>query len=467
MSPPNVELNFFGQLLARRHLLTRRSLWVAALLCPVPVLLGYQFLSNNRAHDVVQTQGVAASEVRTLRVATSPLSSAGPEFLTHEFTGVVVPRRSSRLASKAVGRVDSITVDIGDHVVRGQVLIELDHAELDAARGVANASLANARSRLQELERGPRAQDIEQAQARVTELAAAFELQRANYFRKTRLQQLSAITRQEFDESKFALDASVAQLDAAKQALELLVEGTREEQKEMQRATVAGLESQLERIAADRADRSIMAPFTGEVKSRFLDEGSIVSPGQSLIEIVEAAPYDVRVGLPDELRTDMVDSDVFVFTGNQKLTATIERIAPTIDEATRTREIILRLSESSSKLVSLGSAVTVTVQKRSVGEGYWVPTKSLTSGSRGLWAVFIAMPTTDADGLNAGKHVIERRQVELLRSHGDWSQVQGPLSQDELLVVAGVHRVTPGQIVESGLQETHYTTGSDELPEGL
>lgn len=469
MTASRAESSFFGRILTRRHLLTRRAFLAAVLLCPAPLLLGYQWLSSRTASTLADDSRFTsaadegeASKVRYLKVATRPLSTAGPEFITNEFTGVVVARRSSRLASKAVGRVDSISVDLGDSVVLGQLLIELDHAELDAARGVAEATLASAKSRMQELERGPRMQDIDQAQARVTELMAALALQRANHERKMQLRQSGAISRQELDESQFSLDASLAQLDAAQQGLDLLIEGTREEHLEIQRATIAGLESQLARIAADLADRRITAPFAGQIKQRFLDEGSIVAPGQSLLEIVESAPYEIRVGLPDEMAMNLVDSEIVVFSGSQKLTATIERVSPTIDEATRAREIVLRLSESSSELVSLGSAVKVVVQRRSTEAGLWVPTQSLTSGARGLWAVYLAMPYESSAGpdsaaesttdINSGMHIIERRQVELLRSHGDWSQIQGPLSRDELLVTEGVHRVTPGQIVESELK---------------
>ncbi|MEZ6135510.1 MAG: biotin/lipoyl-binding protein [Pirellulaceae bacterium] len=464
--PPVNDSPFFRKFLTQRHLLTWRSSSAMLLLGLTVGGLGFWYTLYPPAPETTrQAVGSPISVApRLLKVATRPISAAGPASLTHEFTGVVMPRRVSQLAAKVVGRIESIAVDLGDDVANGQVLVELDHAELDAARGVAEANLVSAKARLQELQSGPRRQDIEQAQARVTELQAALKLQQANYARTERLVESMAITAQELEESKFALDASVAQLDAAQQALEQLVEGSRQEHIEMQIATVAGLESQLKRIAADLADRTITAPFSGKVRTRYLDEGSIVSPGQALLEILESPPYEVRVGLPDHLAA-LSSLEFAVFSGEQPLAATIERTSPTIDEATRAREVVLRMSESASSQVSLGAAVKVRIQQRNDEGGYWVPTQSLTSGARGLWAVFVAVPVESETVASAGldsapsasienvkmesgrRHVIERRQVELLRSHGDWSQIQGPLSLDELLVVAGVHRVTPGQFV--------------------
>ncbi len=373
------------RILTRRQLsLAKPGLWLglAASLClclagwmawPIlrPVALEAASLEN--------ADGNSPQAARLLKVATSRLSDAGPTYLSQDFTGIVVPRRSSRLAAKVIGRVESLQVDLGDRVSEGQVLIQLDHAELDGLRGVAEASLASAKSRLQELERGPRAQEIEQAKAKVAELEASLQLKQANFERTSRLRQ-SSTTGQEVDEARFAVDVARAQKAAAEQAWEMLMEGTRQEQLDIQRATVAGLESELERIDADLADRIIVAPFAGNIKARYLDEGSIVSPGQALLEIVESPPYDIRVGLPSELDVQSLAGDVQITADGQILQATLERFSPTIDENTRTREVVLRLADSSSQLVTPGTAVSIAVRTQVQGQGYWLPTRSLTSG---------------------------------------------------------------------------------------
>ncbi|MCA9183747.1 MAG: efflux RND transporter periplasmic adaptor subunit, partial [Planctomycetales bacterium] len=384
---------------------------------------------------------------RLLRVTTAPVASAGPTHISHSYTGVVAARRTSNLAAKSTGRVERILVELGSLVKKGQPLIELDHEQLDAQLGVAQANLAAAQARLQELTVGPRRQDIEQARARVAELEANLQLGQANFVRTRELRNSGSISQQEFDQTQFQLNATAAQLRSAEEFLGQLLEGTREEQLAMQRATVQGLEAQVRQVNADLADRSIVAPFDGQVQSRLVDEGVVVATGQQLLTVVEGAPFEIRVGLPSDVVVDLQGSQIDVSLGTSQLNAFLDRMGPTLSESTRTRQVILRLDESSSQQVSIGAAVLVTVMQPVASQGFWVPTRALTVGSRGLWAVYVAVPTSQSPQEYAPQ-VVERRQVELLRAHGEWSEIRGAISSSDKLIVAGVHRITPGQLVE-------------------
>jgi RND family efflux transporter MFP subunit len=74
-------------------------------------------------------------------------------------TGYVVPQRKADVASKATGRLESLRVQEGQRVKRGDVLGTLENQDLIAQQGraqanvqVANASLAQARAELREAE---------------------------------------------------------------------------------------------------------------------------------------------------------------------------------------------------------------------------------------------------------------------------------------------------------------------------
>lgn len=460
----SVSMHFFKRFLTIRHLLTSRALTgmsVVALFLAVP--LAYQWGTQASAGKP-QPSADAASPTnaasngepsRLLRVVTSPIRSAGPDFLIQRYTGVVSARRTSQLAAKSVGRVEAVQGDLGDAVQVGQLLVQLDDEQLKASRAAAAAQLEEARVKLEELERGPREQDIEQAEARVAESQATLKLRQANFQRLTQLHDTSAVSQQEFDESRYELEAMEAQLESAKQALAQLYEGTRREHVERQKAVVAGLVAQLDRLDADWEDRRIVAPFSGYIQSREVDEGAVVAPGQSLVTLVEAAPYEVRVGLPPDVTAQLTESNLSVTRGDQQLTVKIDRMAPAIEQRTRTREVVLLLSDAASRVVQIGSAVNVSVRRPARSEGFWVPTTALTAGPRGLWAVFVAVPSSDAPTARGdasarpeeddGEYIIERRQVELLRAQGDWSAIRGPLSPEDRLVTEGVHRISPGQ----------------------
>lgn len=453
--------SFFSHILTPSHFVTQWLILalVAAAALPTTYYLGARSRLDQSESAPASSSPEEQASARLLTVKLSQLNSAGPAFLRQTFTGIVTPARSSLLASKSIGRVEDVTVRVGDRVEANHLVLQLDVGQLLAQESVARASLAAAQSRLQELKVGPRSQDIEQAEAQVAELDANVRLSRANFERIADLRQSSAISRQEYDESRFALQAMEAKRDSAAKALERLQEGTRAEQIVTQQAVVTGLKAQIERIEADLRDQRIVAPFAGTIQARFVDEGTVVSPGQSLIQIVESAPYEIRLGLPSDLVGELTESNLLVTNGTQSLAASILRTAPAIQETTRTREVILGLSKASSQLVDLGSAVTVSVRRPTHSEGFWVPTQALTAGPRGLWAVYVSIPHEKLkpemrpalDTLHSTSsqavYQIERRQVELVRAQGEWSEIQGPLSSQEFLVTEGVHKITPGQLV--------------------
>ena len=239
---------FFKRLLTSRHLLTRRSLaivWGGSLAILVPVLWWRMPASSPKpfgGHSrPVQLVSNAAEAVTVL---TARVGDAGPAYMQQSFTGIVKPRRSSWLAAKAIGRVNKIWAEMGDPIAAGELLIELDLATLDAQRATTTARLAAAQAQWNELQQGPRHQDIDQAVERVTEISATLQLSEANFRRMESLANSNSISRQELDEAKFTLEATRAQLAAARHALDLLREGTRQEQLSAAEATVGGWQAE-------------------------------------------------------------------------------------------------------------------------------------------------------------------------------------------------------------------------------
>ncbi len=232
----------------------------------------------------------------------------------------------------------------------------------------------------------------------------------------------------------------------------------------MQAATVTALVAQLDRIDLQLAEMRIAAPYGGHIQARHVDEGAVVAPGQPILDIVETDALEIRVGLPPELTMSLREEQIQVAASGSRLPVRIARMAPQIDQRTRTREVVLAVQSDAQPAQSVdaspfaagglpvGTAVQVDIRVPVRATGQWVKTQALTAGPRGLWAVFVAVPidsespaSDDRDGL--ATHTIERRPVELLRSHGSWSEIRGPLNAEDALVVEGLHCVVPGQAV--------------------
>jgi RND family efflux transporter MFP subunit len=357
-----------------------------------------------------------------------------------------------------MGRVEHVAVDIGDAVTEGQVLVAMDQRHLLAEQQMLQSELAAAIAKLVELKTGPRAQEIEAAAAKVVELEASVKLAKANLRRATELHRQSAVSTQERDENAFREESALAQLRSAREALELLREGTRAEQVLQQESRVSALQSQLDQTALAIDDASIEAPYSGHVQARHIDEGTIVAAGESILQIIESGEKEVHVGLPAELVRQTKPAQFVLRGPHGPIDAEVIRISPSIDQRTRTQEIVFRIVAPDNQ-VTVGASVDVDCPvplksgESSVQDGFWVPTDSLSSGARGLWALLVAAPLqkdTAPDRPEAtgdATHTIERRQVELLSSQGKWSRVRGPIDRDELVVIEGTHVIVSGQQV--------------------
>ena len=84
---------------------------------------------------------------------------------TRRYTGIVRARRSSELAFELVGKIKEVLVDEGQTVQAGQVIATMDTATLQAQQAATLAQLAQTKFVMNELESGPRKEQIAAASA--------------------------------------------------------------------------------------------------------------------------------------------------------------------------------------------------------------------------------------------------------------------------------------------------------------
>ncbi|WP_051276529.1 HlyD family secretion protein [Desulfovirgula thermocuniculi] len=160
--------------------------------------------------------------------------------------GVVEPVRTARLNFKSSGTVKKIYVKPGDRVAAGQVLAELDEAELAAQLHQAENSLAQARAKWQALVNGPTPEEVAQAQAGVKSARADYESASRNLSRTQELYAAGAVPAAELEKAETEFTKAEAALERAEQELAALAKGSRPEDVEAARAQVEAARAQVE-----------------------------------------------------------------------------------------------------------------------------------------------------------------------------------------------------------------------------
>jgi len=342
--------------------------WIAAaaavLLLAAGSLVGFVFAkrSASPAHPTeLPSVPAEAAEPVDVEVDTAALTTL-PSYA--EATGVVRARSTADVAPKIMSTVRSVAVREGDFVTKGQLLVTLEAADLQAqlaqaeaslraadsqaqsARTVAQiqrsqsavsiaqaqAALEAARQQLAIVKTGPRRQERAQARLQVAQAEAAFRNAEIEYQRMERLYKEEVVPKQRLDAARTQYEIAKAAYEAAQQQADLVEEGSRREEVRAAEEQVRSAEEALRlakasaaqnevreqqaRAAAAEARRAaaalqltrvtlgysaLTAPVSGLVVARHADPGDMVPPGQPILTIEETGSYRLEASVPESL----------------------------------------------------------------------------------------------------------------------------------------------------------------------
>jgi membrane fusion protein (multidrug efflux system) len=171
------------------------------------------------------------------------------------------------ISSKMLGRIATLTVDEGDTVAAGQVLVTLDDSDMRAQLAQATAAFRLAQESV--------------TLARVNLARAQNDFRRADQQYRT-----SVITKEQFDHAKSALDAAGAELGIAV-------------------SRVAAAQAQTGVVQAQLDNTTIRSPFNGNVAKRWVLQGDVIQAGQPVFSVYDRSRVWVVANL-EETNMDVV-----------------------------------------------------------------------------------------------------------------------------------------------------------------
>lgn len=264
--------------------------------------------------------------------------------------------RSVTLAPKTIqARVKALLVDEGDIVTKGQRVAELEAAQLEARHAGLSAQLAALDAQIQEARLDVEytaktcaasiaAADAElsTARARVTRAEAVVANARAEHERAGQLYTAGAISQEELDARGTGWRVSAAELiaaekDAARASAGLVLAHASSDTVALKRQRVVTLletrravEGQADEVAANLAERFLVAPIDATILVRAVEVGDVVNAGTPVFEIVDMNRLYLKVYVPEpdigKLRLgDAADISVDAFPG-RRFPARISRI---------------------------------------------------------------------------------------------------------------------------------------------
>jgi HlyD family secretion protein len=208
-----------------------------------------------------------------------------------------VDQRQVSLAFAGSDRIATLNVQEGDKVRAGQVLGKLDTRTLELQIAQADADIAARQQALRRLKSGNRPEEIAQARAQVDAATAEAELAQQQFDRLQAARQTTAgraVSQQDLDSAQSRRKVSLAQLETARKAQQLVVAGPRKEDIAQEQARVDSAVAALALLKHRLSESELKAPIDAVVRARLLEPGDMASPQRPAYSLAITSPKWVR-----------------------------------------------------------------------------------------------------------------------------------------------------------------------------
>lgn len=201
------------------------------------------------------------------------------------------------LASKITGRIEKLNCKKGDRVKKGDVLITLDAPEINAKAAQVDATVQLALAQQEKVNNGARNEQISMAKA-------SRDLAKKTFDRLNRLHDEGVIPTQKLDEAR-------AKYQAAQDNYNMLVTGSRVEDKLSAAASVKRAMGANDEVQSYLKENTIVAPIDGVITEINVEEGELVGAGYPIVTIVDDNDCWVVFNLREDLLSKIKDGTEF------------------------------------------------------------------------------------------------------------------------------------------------------------
>ncbi|MEI6277673.1 MAG: efflux RND transporter periplasmic adaptor subunit [Prolixibacteraceae bacterium] len=206
-----------------------------------------------------------------------------------------------KVASKLIGRIDSLGVKKGDEISPGMLLFTLSSPELEAKYNQASAVRLAAGAQLDKAYNGAQKEDIQAAFNNWQTAFAASEYARKTFSRIQNLYRDGVIPEQQKDEMETKMKAAVEMEKAARSLYDKARNGARYEDKDAAGAMVLQAEGVMSEVSSYLNERRITAPVKGEVANVLAERGELIPAGYPVVTLVDLSDVWVTFNLREDL----------------------------------------------------------------------------------------------------------------------------------------------------------------------
>ena len=393
---------------------------------------------------------------KSISVSSVRVESGGPSLgeSVLSASGYVVAHHKIAVGAKVMGRVEWIGVEKGDSVQEGQVLVRLEATEFRAQVNQAQANLAAAQARLDQLRTGSRPEEKLKDKAAVMQAEANLKIAEAEYQRAESLFRSGVASKAELDRAVANRDTASAMLQSARQSSAMTDIGPRKEEIRAAEAEVQQMKAALDYAHTQLAATEIKAPVSGTVLERIVERGEMVSPSAfggsgartSVVDLADLTDLQVELDISQtdfaRLKPSQRAEIIPEAYPNLRFTGFIEEIAPEANRAKSTVQVKVKVENPNEQLrPEMNARVNFLSDKAPANEGQTIARVLVPKNA-------VAKRDNSSFVFVVKGNRVEQRTIRTGEESGDAYVVLDGLSGNETVAVSGVDNLRDGDRIK-------------------
>jgi HlyD family secretion protein len=346
---------------------------------------------------------------------------------------ILFPVNQANVTAKIVAPVKRVLVNRGDHVKAGQLLIELETADLSATANESKSLYDQAQANLSNVTSATTVDDKSKAQSDLQSAQQALEAAQKVYDSRVALQKQGALAQRLVDDEKLVLVQAQTAYDTAKKHLDTLNSVGQREQIRAAHAQAEAAKAHFENSEVQVSYGRILSPISGIVSDRPVFPGDMPSAGTPLITIIDNSSVVAKANVPvKEARAIHVGAPATITSPEGDIAGKVTVVSPAVNPATTTVEVWVQAPNPEGKMKS-GGTVSVAIKAETLQDVTLVSSSAILNSEEGGQMVIVVTPDNVAHQRKVSVGVRQGINVEIASgvNEGDKVVTVGGLGLDD------------------------------------
>jgi len=381
----------------------------------------------------------------------------GPIALSVNAEAVVYPLQQAVITPKITSTIKKFYVQRGSRVKQGQILAELENADLAGAAEQSKGEFEQAEAGYATTTGASLPEQTQKAELDAAAAKAAYEAQQKVYDARENLFEQGALPRRDLDSAQVALAQAYSQNEQAQKQLADLQKLGKEQTLKSASGQLSAAKGKYLNAKAQLSYSEIRSPIDGVVTERPLYEGELATANQPILtvmntskliakaHIVESEAVLLKVGDPAELGVPGLE---------EPIEGRVMLISPALDPGSTTLEVWVEAIRPGPQLKP-GMNVSMQATAKSVKDALLVPAS----------AVFRTPESTDYVLTAGSDGKAHQSHVKVGIRNKQFAEIQSGLKENEQVITVGAYGLPDNTKITIEAPAQNEKSGADKTPD--